>query len=114
MLDRTAEVKETKTLAAWTRAAQRALASDLPHTLVRRGDTVLVPSKSVDGKRYHVRLVDTRAGGCDCAAGLLGRPCTHRAATAIRLFEREHHLRVHWTRDVDPGLVARYLAGGAA
>jgi hypothetical protein len=113
MLDRTAEVKETKTRVAWTKAARRAIAGDLVRTLVRRGATVLVPSCSTDGRRYRVRLHGDRVGGCDCAAGLLGRPCRHRAAVVLRLYERETGVRVQWVKAVDPAVLGRYLAPAA-
>lgn len=80
------------TLTRWERAAQRALAADLPHQLRRRGQAVLVPSRSQAGTVYHVVLREhgRRVGFCDCAAALAGKPCTHRAAVALRLFERDH------------------------
>ena len=78
---------------AWQRAAQRALAADLPHQLRQRGGSVLVPSVSSEGA-HRVQLVDGRAGQCDCEAGLYGRPCKHRAAVALRLMERQLGVRV--------------------
>lgn len=99
-------------LGAWTRAAKRALAADLPHQLRRRGDVVLVPSKSQDGVTYHVRVAGGRVGPCDCPAGLQGRPCAHRAGVVLRLWERETGLRVTGLRALDAGQLARYL--GAA
>ena len=97
------------TAAAWTRAAQRALAADLPHQLRQRGGAVLVPSCTTDGTRYHVQLDGGRVGQCDCAAGLAGRPCKHRAAVALRLWERETGARVVALKRIDPRVVARYL-----
>jgi uncharacterized Zn finger protein len=78
----------------WTRAAQRALAADLTGDLIRRGNSVLVPSTTSDGKRYRVQLDGNRVGQCDCEAGLLGKPCKHRAAVAIRLYEKATGARV--------------------
>jgi hypothetical protein len=85
---------DMNTLNRWQRAAQRALAADLTGDLVQRGQSVLVASQSEAGKRYAVRLVGNRAGQCNCEAGLLGKPCAHRAAVAIRLYERETGARV--------------------
>ena len=96
-------------LVAWARAAQRALAADLPRQLRRRGDAVVVPSCTQDGARYQVRLEGDRVGPFDCAAGLAGRPCKHRMAVAIRLYERATGARVVALKRVDPLLVARYL-----
>ena len=76
------------TLNRWQRAAQRALAADLTGDLVQRGSSILVASQTTDGKRYAVRLVGNRVGQCNCEAGLLGKPCAHRAAVAIRLYEK--------------------------
>ena len=81
-------------LEQWQRAAQRALAADLTHQLRQRGASILVPSKSRDGAVYHVQVIGQQVGTCDCPAGLNGRPCTHRAAVAIRLFERQTGARV--------------------
>ena len=96
-------------VARWERAAQRALASDLPRQLRRRGDAVLVPSKTHGGVTYHVRLTGNRAGQCDCEAGLYGRPCVHVAAVAIRLWERETGARLAAVKALDPAVLARYI-----
>ena len=92
----TASLPSRSTVAqAWQRAAQRALAADLPHQLRQGGGSVLVPSKSTDGAVYHVALVNGQAGSCDCAAALNGRAaCAHRAAVALRLAEREAGIRI--------------------
>ena len=107
----TASIPARSTVAqAWQRAAQRALAADLPHQLRQRGGSVLVPSKSTDGAIYHVQLVEGRAGQCDCAAALNGRAaCAHRAAVAIRLLERQVGCRV--TAVKVPAAVQRFLVG---
>ena len=87
---------------AWQRAAQRALAADLPHQLRQRGASVLVPSKSADGVTYHVQLVAGRVGQCDCPAALNGREaCAHRAAVALRLLERQSGVRVTGVKSAD-------------
>jgi hypothetical protein len=78
----------------WQSAVDRALASDLPHRLVRRGAIVIVPSKSKDGAVYHVQLVGGKVGVCDCPAGLHRRPCAHKAAVIIRLLERSIGARI--------------------
>ncbi len=84
-----------KAAQAWTRAAARALASDLPHLLRQRGGAILVPSKTADGITYHVALVGGKAGACDCQAALSGRDaCAHRAAVALRLAERQAGIRI--------------------
>ena len=97
------------TAAAWTRAARRALAADLPHQLRQRGGVVLVPSCTQDGVHYHVQVEGGRVGQCDCVAGLAGRPCKHAAAAVLRLYERETGTRVVAVKRLDPALVARYL-----
>src|SRR5262245_18809708 len=96
----------------WRRAAQRAVASDLPGRLVRRGNAVLVPSRSQDGRHYHVRLAGGRVAGCDCEASYYGQVCTHRAAVAIRLYERETHTRVLRVKPGATGLIEHYLWEG--
>lgn len=93
----------------WERAAQRALAADLPRQLRRRGGAILVPSKSRDGVTYHVRLDGGRAGQCDCEAGLYGRPCVHRAAVAIRLWERQTGARLAGIKQLNPRVLERYI-----
>src|SRR5687767_9625179 len=100
------------TIERWRRAAKRALAADLPGDLVRRGDSVLVPSTTADGKRYRVRLDGNRVGGCDCEAGLLNKPCKHRAAVAIRLFEKETGARVVAVKAGAALAMERYLRAG--
>lgn len=82
------------TVARWQRAAQRALAADLTGDLVKRGNSILVASTSTDGRRHRVQLVNNQVGACTCEAGQFGRPCSHRAAVAIRLYERETGARV--------------------
>ncbi len=101
--------ERTAGLTAWTRAAQRALAADLPHQLRRRGGAVLVPSCTQDGQRYHVQVEGGRVGQCDCPAGLAGKPCKHVAAVALRLHERETGARVVALKAIDPQMVARYV-----
>ena len=107
----TASLPTRSTVAqAWQRAAQRALAADLPHQLRRRGGSVQVPSKSADGVTYHVQLVEGRAGQCDCPAALNGRAaCAHRAAVAVRLLEREVGCKV--TAVKAPAAVQRFVVG---
>jgi hypothetical protein len=102
------QVAAERTLGAWQRAAQRALAADLPHQLRQRGGTILVPSKTERGRVYHVQLVGGQVGACDCEAGLHGRPCAHKAAVALRAYERQTGARVTAVR-VTPGMVARYI-----
>jgi uncharacterized Zn finger protein len=97
-----------RTLGAWQRAAQRALAADLPHQLRQRGGTILVPSKTEQGRVYHVQLVGSQDGACDCDAGLHGRPCAHKAAVALRLAEKRLGARITRVR-VTPGMVAAYV-----
>ncbi len=93
---------------AWARAAQRALAADLPHQLRQRGASILVPSKSADGVTYHVALVNGQAGACDCQAALNGRAaCAHRAAVALRLAEREAGIRITAIKSAD--VVQRFV-----
>jgi uncharacterized Zn finger protein len=96
------------TAQAWQRAAQRALAADLPHQLRQRGGSVLVPSLSSEGV-HRVQLVEGRAGQCDCVAGVHGRPCKHRAAVALRLAEREAGIRVTGVKS--PAVVQRFVVG---
>ena len=91
----------------WQWAAQRALAADLPHQLRQRGASVLVPSLSTEGAAHRVQLVAGQVGGCDCEAGLHGRPCKHRAVVAVRLLERELGCRV--TAVKSPAAVTRFL-----
>ena len=81
-------------LERWQRAAARALAADLPSQLRQRGNAILVPSKSTEGAVYHVALSGAVVGQCDCPAGLLNRPCAHRASVAIRLYEKQTGTRV--------------------
>jgi hypothetical protein len=100
---------ETKAAAAWTRAAQRALAADLPHHLRQRGSAILVPSKSAAGVVYHVTLLGGRVGPCDCAAAVHDRPCAHRAAVALRLYERQLGVRVAAVKTVQPEVMRRYV-----
>ena len=104
----TASLPTRATLAqVWQRAAQRALAADLPHQLRQRGGSVLVPSLSTEGAAHRVQLVAGLVGACDCEAGLHGRPCKHRAAVALRLLERELGCRV--TAVKSPAAVQRWL-----
>jgi hypothetical protein len=110
MLDRT----RMHQVQRWHRAAQRALAADLPARLRRRGGAVLVPSRSTDGRAYHVRLSGERVGACDCEAALMGQPCSHRAAVALRLYERETGTRVVAVKPAAVTMLARYLGGGVA
>ncbi len=106
----TASLPTRSTVAqAWQRAAQRALAADLPHQLRQRGASVLVPSLSTEGAAHRVQLVAGQVGGCDCEAGLHGRPCKHRAAVAIRPFARQAGVRV--TQVKSPAAVQRFVVG---
>src|SRR4030095_12354067 len=100
--------------ARWQRAAQRALAADLPARLHQRGGTVLVPSRSEEGRASHVRLLGDRVGACDCDAALMGQPCAHRAAVALRLYERETNTRVVAVKPAGATVLARYLGEGVA
>jgi uncharacterized Zn finger protein len=98
------------TMQRWQRAAQRALAADLPHRLRRRGRTVLVPSRSEAGVTYHVALsARNRVGPCDCPAALSGQPCAHRAAVAVRLYERATGVRVLALKPGSGLALERYL-----
>ena len=54
----------------------------------------------------------SRLGGCDCEAGLLGQPCKHRAAVAIRLYERETGARVVAIKAGAALAMERYLRAG--
>ena len=107
----TASLPTRSTLAqGWQRAAQRALAADLPHQLRQRGGSVLVPSLSTAGAAHRVQLVAGLVGGCDCEAGLHGRPCKHRAAVALRLLERELGCRVTAVKSAE--VMQRFLRAG--
>jgi len=97
------------TVERWQRAAQRALAADLPHQLRQRGAAVIVPSKSTDSSVYHVQLTGSLVGQCDCPAGLAGKPCAHRAAVAIRLYERQTGVRVAAVNRAGASIIDRYL-----
>lgn len=86
---------DMRQLERWQRAANRALAADLPSQLRQRGSSILVPSKSEDGKTYHVQFTGGLVGQCDCTAALNGNSiCAHRAAVAVRLYERQSGARV--------------------
>src|SRR4029453_13818690 len=100
--------------ARWQRAAQRALAADLPARLHQRGGTVLVPSRSEDGRAYHVRLLGDRVGACDCDAALMGQPGAHRGAGALRLYERGPAPPVGALKPAGATVLARYLGEGVA
>src|SRR4030095_11463112 len=100
--------------ARWQRAAQRALAADLPARLHQRGGTILVLSRSTGGHVYHVRVTSGRVGACDCDAALMGQPCAHRAAVALRLYERETGTRVVGVKPAGATVLARYLGEGVA
>lgn len=83
----------------WTKAAQRAISADLVmHCRHGRSGTVTVPSETNIHERYVVQLVDGKVGRCSCTAGANDIPCKHRAAVAIRLYERETGVRVTWVR----------------
>jgi hypothetical protein len=94
----------------WYRAGLRALASNLIHRLQVRDGCVLVPSKTDEGRRYHVQLIDLRVGTCDCEAALARNPiCAHRFAVAAALWEEEYGLKI---TSIKPAMVAglsRYL-----
>lgn len=94
----------------WTRAARRAMASDLPHRLTRRGNVVTVPSQR-GRDTYRVSLTGGLVGQCSCVAAQHGKACAHVAATAIRLYEREAGVRVVAIKAIDAGQLARYLRG---
>ncbi len=98
-----------KTDQLWQWAATRALAGDLTSDLIRRRDSVLVPSTTTDGKRYRVQLTGNRVGACDCPAGVLGNPCKHRMAVVIRMWEREHGVRVVAVKPAAVPAMLRYL-----
>lgn len=100
---------DAKRLEAWTRAAQRAVRSDLPHQLTQRGASIGVPSVSRAGQRHWVQLVDGRVGYCSCEAGAFQRPCTHRAAVAIRLWERQAGVRVTAVKPQAAAWIERYV-----
>lgn len=100
---------DMNTLNRWQRAAQRALAADLTGDLVQRGSSVLVASQTTAGKRYAVRLVGNRAGQCNCEAGLLNKPCAHRAAVALRIYERQYGVKVTAIKPAAVVGMERYL-----
>jgi hypothetical protein len=97
----------------WTKAAQRALAADLPHRLRRRAAAVLVPSCAGGGRVYRVLLDGGRVGRCDCPAGAAGNPCKHVAAVALRLWERETAVRLVEVKAVEVAVLDRYLRPAA-
>ena len=101
---------DVPTAQRWQRAVTRALAADLHHHLTRRGDSVVVPSKTDDGVTYCVQLAGGQVGWCTCPAGLAGKPCAHRAAVALRLAEKAlGGMRIVAVKPAAIGQLERYV-----
>lgn len=97
------------TMQRWQRAAQKAIAADLPHQLRQRGGSILVPSKTTSGRVYHVSLEGGLVGQCDCEAGLNGKPCAHRAAVVLRVWEKATGTKVVGIKPAAVAGFERYL-----